>query len=377
MDFENIIGQNFLKNYFKRIIAENRIPHTQLFVGEDGTGTLPMALAFASELLCNRQTNCRQKIRKLIHPDLHFIYPTVTTDHIKKPDSDAFLQQWRSFVAQKPYGSLFEWMTHIEVANKQGLIRVNDAEQLLKKVAVKPYEADYKVIIIWQIEKMNNETANKLLKILEEPPEDTKFILIAQKTDDILPTILSRCQIHHFNPIPIEEIKTQLMHRFNLTAEDALKLAHQANGSWQKALELAQNENTDEVFKNLFIEWVRVAFSAKKDKQAIQKLIKWSEKMATSGRETQKQFLEFALETFRQALLINYQNNQLAYFDFSSHKFDLKKLAPFVHSANIEGIYTALTKAIYHIERNANPKLIFLNLSINLTKLIHKKESVT
>ncbi len=374
MNFDTIIGQAFLKNYFQKIIDNNRIPNTQLFIGDEGVGTLPMALAFAHKLLCKNNENCQHKVDKLIHPDLHFVFPTVTTDSIKKPDSDAFLTPWRKFLLQNPYAGLYDWMQFLEVANKQGQIRVIDAEHIIKKVAVKPYEADYKVMIIWMIEKMNTETANKLLKVLEEPPEDTKFILIAEKIDSILPTIISRCQIHHFNPIPIEELKNNLISKFDFTSEKALKIAHQANGSWHKALQLAQNQNSDNDFQHLFIEWVRVAFSAKKDRQAIRKLISWSEKLAGSGRETQKQFLEFALETFRQALWINYQNQKLAFYDFKPNNFDLNKLAPFIHANNIENIYESLTNALYHIERNANPKLIFLDLSINLTKFIHKKE---
>jgi len=374
MDFKDIIGQDFLKKYFQKIIENDKIPHTQLFVGKEGSGTLSMALAFAQKLLCSDNLNCINKVRKLIHPDLHFVFPTVTTERIKKPDSDSFLNEWRSFVTTQSYGSLYDWMKHLEVANKQGIIRVADAENVIKKVAVKPYEADYKVFIIWQVEKMNNETANKLLKILEEPPEDTKFILISESTEEILPTILSRCQVHHFNPIPVAQIKQKLIEKFDLNQEDALKIAHQANGNWNKALQLAQSENSDNDFQKLFIDWVRIAFSAKNNKQSIRKLINWAEQMSGLGRETQKQFLEFAMESFRQALLINYQNPDLSYYDFSVNNFDLNKFAPFVHSANIEDIYQKITESIYHIERNANPKIIFLDLSINLTKLIHKTE---
>ena len=374
MNFDAIIGQDFLKTYFQKIISSDRIPHTQLFVGDEGTGTLPMALAFANMLLCEDNLNCQNKVSKLIHPDLLFVFPTASTGSTKNLNSDHFLSQWREFLAQKPYAGLYEWMQFLNVANKQGQIRVADAEQIIKKVAVKPYEAQHKVFIIWMVEKMNNETANKLLKILEEPPEDTKFILIAEKTDNILPTIISRCQVHHFNLIAVETIKTELIKRFGLKPEHALKIAHQANGNWHKALQLAESENSDNDFQKLFIEWVRVAFSAKKDKQAIRKLIMWSEKLATANRETQKQFLEFALETFRQALMINYQNPSLAYYDFSHNQFDLNKLAPYIHSNNIQNIYESVTDALYHLERNANAKLIFLNLSINLTKFIHKTE---
>jgi len=376
MDFNKIIGQDFLKNYFYKIIKKDRIPHTQMFVGDEGTGTLPMALAVAQSLLCGEHENCKHKVQKLIHPDLHFVFPTVTTDNIKKPDSEVFLTYWREFLIQNPYAGLYNWMQYLDVANKQGQIRVTDAENIVKKVAVKPYEAKYKVVIIWMIEKMNNETANKLLKILEEPPEDTKFILIAENTEPILPTIISRCQVHHFNPIPIEDIKRELIKQFNLTEEKAIKIAHQSHGNWNKALQLAQEYDSDDKFQRLFIEWVRVAFSAKNDKTAIRKLINWSEKIAGTGRETQKQFLEFALETFRQAMLINYQSEALAYYDFSKNNFDLKKLAPFIHNNNINDIYEYVSNSLYHIERNANPKLIFLDLSINLTKFIHKKEKL-
>ena len=376
MNFDSVIGQGFLKDYFQKAISSGRVPHTQLFVGEEGTGTLPMALAFANRLLCGDNTNCQNKVNKLIHPDLHFVYPTVTAAGIKKPDSESFLPRWREFLAENPYAGLYDWMQFLDAANKQGAIRVADAEQIIKKVSVKPYEADYKVFIIWMVEKMNNETANKLLKILEEPPEDTKFILIAERTDNILSTIISRCQVHQFNLIPIEVIKKELTDRFDIKLEEAVKIAHQANGNWQKALQLAQDQNTDDDFQKFFIEWVRVAFMAYKDKQAINKLIAWSENVASLGKESQKQFLEFALETFRQALMINYQNPSLAYYDFSRNRFDLNKLAPFIHSTNIQGIYKALTDAIFHLERNANSKIIFLELSVNLTKFMHKKEII-
>jgi len=376
MDFKDIVGQDFLKDYFQKTIAKNRIPNTQMFVGKEGTGTLAMAWAFAGELLCGNNENCRHKVKKLIHPDLHFIFPSITRDHIRKPSSEDFINEWREFLSVHPYQSLFDWHRHLNVGNKQGEIRVTDAENIAKKVSVKPYEASYKVFIIWMAEKMNLNTANKLLKILEEPPEDTKFILITRKTDDILDTILSRCQIHHFNAIPIEKIKEKIKEIYSFEEDKALKIAHQSNGNWNKALELAKENNSDDEFQKLFINWVRIAFSAKNNKQAIRKLIEWSEDLSTKGREFQKRFLNFALQTFRQALLINYQNNDLAYFDFSKNGFDLNKLAPFVHSKNIQGIYESLTQATYHIERNANPKISFLDLSIKLTRLIHQKEVV-
>lgn len=376
MDFSQIIGQDFLKQYFRKTIAKKRVPHTQLFVGDEGAGTLAMALAFANELLCKGDKNCQNKVSKIIHPDVHFVFPTVTKDGISQPCSEDFMIEWRAFLLKNPYAGLYDWMKHLEVANKQGMIRVKDANNIIKKSSLKPYEADYKVIIVWMIESMNLGTANGLLKVLEEPPEDTKFILIAQKTDMILPTILSRCQIHQFMPISFEHIKTALIDIKKLDETTANKIAHQANGSWAKALEIFEQNNSDADFQKYFITWVRIAFSAKSNKKSIQDLIKWSEEMATKGRESQKQFLLFALETFRQAMLINYQNKTLSYYDFSALGFELSKLAPFIHSKNIEEIYKLITDSTYYIERNANPKLIFLDLSIHLTKLLHRKEAV-
>ncbi len=375
MDFDSIPGQEFLKDYFQKIIEKKNIPQTQLFAGKTGYGTLAAAWAFANKLLCNKKNNCRSKVTKIIHPDLHFIFPTISRKNLSKPDSDAFMMQWREFLMENPYGNYHDWLKYLNAENQQAIIRVKDAENIIHKTLVKPYEADYKVFIIWMAEKMNNETYNKLLKILEEPPADTKFILIAENTALILPTVLSRCQVHQFKPIAFQTIEEELIKK-GLTSNEAKKIAYQSNGDWNEVLKLIVNKQDDKKYKEAFIEWVRTAFQAKKSKKSVAHLIEWSEKMATLGREEQKYFLNFVSEVFRQALLINYNNPELNFLDFSQQNFDLKKLAPYIHSNNIEEIISNLEKASKNIERNANSKLIFINLSLLLTKLIHKKENI-
>ncbi len=374
MNFNSVYGQEFLKKYFQKIIEKNKIPHTLLFAGNTGYGTLSMAWALANELLCSGKVNCEKRIKKIIHPDLHFVFPTVSKKEISKPDSAFFLNQWREFLISNPYGDYHDWLKYLEAENQQGAIRVKDAENIIHKTLVKPYEGDYKIFVIWMAEKMNQETYNKLLKILEEPPEDTKFILIAENPEQILPTVLSRCQIHYFHPISYKTIEDYLIKEKKIASNDARKIAYQSNGDWNLVSKLLSQKPIEEDYKQAFVEWVRMAFLAKKSKKSVIGLINWSEKMAGLGREEQKYFLKFVSEVFRQALMINYGNPQLNYLNFSDTKFELSKLSPYIHGNNIEDIINNIENATSYIERNANSKLIFINLSLLLTKLIHKKE---
>ncbi|RZJ98973.1 MAG: DNA polymerase III subunit delta', partial [Flavobacterium sp.] len=208
MQFSEILGQEYIKSHLTKSASSGRIPHAQLFVGPEGSGTLPMAIAYAQYILCNNSSteneggneSCNLKFDNISHPDLHFIYPTVTTDSVKtKPKSIDFLTEWRTFIQENPYGGLFDWYRTLGVQNKQGEIRVEDAESILKSLALKSYEGGYKVIIIWMADKMNIPSSNKLLKLLEEPTDKTLFILISENEEDIIQTIRSRCQVLHFN----------------------------------------------------------------------------------------------------------------------------------------------------------------------------------
>lgn len=382
MLFSAILGQDHIKSHLTTSASAGRIPHAQLFIGPEGSGTLPMAIAYAQYILCanpgaeNTGGNeaCNLKFQNLSHPDLHFVFPVATNSDVKShPVSANFLKQWREFVAETPYGSLFDWFKKIDIANKQGQIGVDEATEIVKSLSLKAYEGGYKVMIIWMADKMNTATANKLLKLLEEPPEKTVFLLIAESEDDILQTILSRCQVLHFGGLGERVINDALVSRNGMDAKAAHKIAHQAQGNYNKALHLLHKDDDGHPFEEWFVLWVRAAFRAKGNAAAIQDLIAWSESIAGIGREAQKQFLNFCIDMFRQALLLNYNAKELVYVEPTVENFKLEKFAPFVNGNNINAIFSELSDALYHIERNGNAKIILTDLSIKLTRLIHKK----
>lgn len=382
MQFSDILGQEHIKNHLTQSALSGRIPHAQLFVGAEGTGVLSMALAYSQFILCNNIDNenaggnesCNLKFGNISHPDLHFIYPTVTTEDVKtKPKSIDFIADWRKFLLENPYGSLTDWYNVLGVGNKQGEIRVDDAQEILKSLALKSYEGGYKIMIVWMADKMNVAASNKLLKLLEEPPEKTVFILISEHEEDIIQTIRSRCQVLHFNKLSETVIANALVLKHQVEEKTALKIAHQAQGNFNKAIHILNADAEDFPFEEWFVTWVRAAFRAKGNATAIQDLIAWSDQIAALGRETQKKFLQFCIEMFRQALLLNYEAKNLVYFEPKVEKFKLENFAPFVNGNNINNIFTELSDAMYHIERNGNAKIILTDLSIKLTRLIHKK----
>ena len=382
MQFNQIVGHEHIKSHLVQSATAGRIPHAQLFVGPEGSGVLLTAIAYAQYVLCNNSGNeneggnesCNLKFDHFSHPDLHFVYPTVTTDEVKtKPKSVDFLADWRKFLTEKPYGSIFDWYNILDVKNKQGEIRVEDAQEVLKSLSLKAYEGGYKIMIVWMADKMNIAASNKLLKLLEEPTEKTLFILITENEEDIIQTIRSRCQVLHFSALSENAITEALITNENIEAKKAQKIAHKSQGNYNKALQFCHEVNDDLPFEEWFVTWVRAAFRAKGNASAIQDLILWSEQIAGLGRETQKKFLHFCIEMFRQTLLLNYETEKLVYLETTVEKFSLEKFAPFVNGNNINDIFKELSDAIYHIERNGNAKIILTDLSIKLTRLIHKK----
>ena len=379
MLFNQIIGQEHIKNHLQTSAKNGRIPHAQLFVGKEGSGTLPVAIAYAQFLLSHFSDNpsaSELKVAKLQHPDLHFAFPVTTNDSVKKhPVSNLFLNEWRDFVSNQPYGGLFNWLQSIGVENKQGMIGVDEALEVVKKLQLKSYEGGFKVMIIWMAEKMNIAASNKLLKLIEEPPAKTIFLLITENEDQIITTIKSRCQALHFPVLSEQDIANELLLREKCSESDALKIANQAEGNYNKAVHLLHQDANDLIFEQWFIAWIRTAFKAKGNAAVIQELVVWSETIAKTGRETQKQFLDYCLQFFRQALLLNYKSPELVFLETQTPKFNLQNFAPFVHSENILAIEKELNDALYHIERNGNPKIILLDLSMKLTRFLHKKET--
>ncbi len=381
MEFSEVIGQHHLKNHLKRSIENGRIPHSQLFVGKTGAGLLPMALSYAREVLCGsyqrddeKYRSCASQISKLTHPDLHFIFPVNSNEVVKKnPLSSMFQNDWREFVLKNPYASLYDWYKHIGIEKKQGNISAGEAEEISKKLSLKSFDGGYKVMIIWMAEKMNNDCANKILKIVEEPPENTVLILLTENEQKLLVTIRSRCQKIHFPMLSEQDIFEKLTEADKIDESISKKIAHHANGDYNKALQLLGNTGDDDQFEKWFITWVRTAFKAKGNKGSINDLLEWSEELAAQGRETQKKFLNYCHELFRQAMLKNYSADALIFFESKDPKFSIEKFAPFVHHNNIIEISRSLEDAEYHIERNGNAKIIFSDLSIRLTRLIHQK----
>lgn len=381
MQFSEILGQESIKSHLIQTANEGRVPHAQLFVGPEGSGTLPMAIAYAQYILCNNSgaenahgnASCNIKFENLVHPDLHFVYPTATAGESKPVLSSDFIVQWREMLKENMYANLFDWYSALEIGNKQGFIRVNEAKSILNLLSLKAYEGGYKVMIIWMADRMNTEASNKLLKMIEEPPAKTVFILITEDEGDIISTIRSRCQVLHFAAIAPEAIASNLEQKFGYESHIAKKIANQAQGNYNRALKLTQSNEEELQFEQWFVQWVRAAFRAKGNASSILELISWSETISTIGRETQKKFLNFCIELFRQALLLNFQTTELVYMEPKVDKFKLENFAPFVHGNNIQDIFTAISDAIYHIERNGNAKMVLTDMSIKLTRLIHKK----
>ena len=379
MFFNDVIGQDYIKNHLKTSADNGRIPHAQLFVGKEGSGTLPMAIAYAQYLLCSNSNNketCELKCKNLAHPDLHFAFPVTTNDSVKKhPVSNLFLDDWRSFLKEQAYGSLYNWFQFIGVENKQGLIGVDEAENIVKSLQLKSYEGGFKVMIIWMAEKMNISAANKLLKLIEEPPEKTIFILITENEEHIIGTIRSRCQAIYFPMLSEKDIASSLVVKEKINENAAYKIAHQSEGNYNKALHLLHHDSSDIIFEQWFITWIRTAFKAKGNASVIEQLIVWSDTISKSGRETQKRFLGYCLQFFRQAMLLNYKSEKIVFLEIQTAGFDIKKFAPFIHSGNILNIEKELNLALFHIERNGNAKIVLLDLSIKLTRLLHIKEA--
>ncbi len=381
MLFKAILGLDHIKNHLTATAEAGRVPHAQLFVGPEGSGTLAMAIAYAQYLLCGNTNGenegqnevCNAKCGSLTHPDLHFAFPVSNSDKVKSHAvSDHYLEEWRTFVKEQPYGNLFDWYRLLGIEKKQGQIGVDEAQDIVKKLALKSYEGGYKILILWMAEKMNGAAANKLLKLIEEPPAKTVILLVAEDESQLINTITSRCQILHFPPIP-EAVIAHALAKKGLNEQESNAMAHEANGNFNKALDLMNKDSEDLVFEKWFVQWVRSAFKAKGNKTAIQDLLSWSDEVSKNGREVQKKFLRYCIAIVRQALLLNYTVEELVFTKIHADGFDLRKFAPFVHENNVMDMVQELETAIFHVERNGNAKIIFTDLSIKLTRLLHTK----
>ncbi len=376
MQFKSIIGQQTLVNKLITTYTENRVAHTQLFLGNPGAGALAVALAFAQFLNCTNKINndscgvCPScvKFEKLTHPDLHFYFPTATTSSVtKSPRSSLFLTEWRSYILENnAYITQNGWYEYIGIGNKQGYIRKDDANELMSKISLKAYEAEYKIVIIWMVDKMNVATSNKLLKTYEEPPDNTLIIIIAENYEKLLATVRSRAQLFKVPKLTDDDIENKLIDD-GVDKNTAKDVAVISSGNWNLAKEIIINsEETQANFLN-FRKWLRLCFQPK-DYSA---LVKFNQEMSKIGREKQKSFLNYGLEVIHNAILQN--NSRGGQVKKAGDELDFAvKISPYINEANQVEMYSALNTAIYHIERNAHAGILFSDLSFTIVDLILK-----
>jgi DNA polymerase-3 subunit delta' len=374
MKFSEIPGQKDTIAKLISSVRSERVSHAQLFTGPEGCGSLALALAYAQYVSCENRSprdscgTCKScvKYKKMIHPDLHFVFPVIRDKRTNEPVSDNYIEEWREFVKHTPFFSLNKWLDSIEVGNAQGLIFASEASEILKKLSLKAFESDFKIMVIWLPEKMHLSTANKLLKLIEEPPEKTLFLLVSEEPDKIIPTILSRCQLIKILSFKTADISEYLIERFHIHKAKADDISKVANGNIIKAIELCEQEDSSllnfDRFKNL------MRFAWKRD---IVSIINWSEEMASIGREPQKSFLSFSLRIIRENLMLtlDQMKNGLVFMTEEEAEFSLK-FHPFINQKNTYSFADELNMAYSHIEANGNAKIIFLDLALKITRLI-------
>ena len=374
MNFEQIPGQTAVVEKLLRSVKEERVSHAQLFTGPEGCGSLALALAYAQFVSCENKKpgdscgTCKScvKYEKMIHPDLHFVFPVIKGKKATDPVSDNYIGEWRDFVKRSPYFTINNWLDSIEVGNAQGMIFASEASEIIKKLSLKTFESDYKIMIIWLPEKMHNATANKLLKMIEEPPEKTLFLLVSEEPDKIVPTILSRCQLIKIPSFSSDEIKSYLRSIYGTTDIKSTDIARVANGNLLKAIELCENDESAKYNLDSFKQLMR--FGWKRD---IISVIDWSEEMAATGREAQKNFLAFSLRLLRENLMLSleqYRNN-IVFLAGEEAEFS-GKFHPFINKENIYPIVDEFNLAYSHIESNGYARIVFLDLALKVTKLI-------
>jgi DNA polymerase-3 subunit delta' len=380
MLFREIIGQKEIKKKLIRTVLEHRISHAQLFFGQEGSEKLALAVAYAQFINCtNKQIPASDaakadscgvcpsciKYQKLIHPDLHFIYPVATTKLVKaKPQSKDFIEDWRKFLLQNDYyGSLHDWYELIGIENKQGFINKEDCLDIITTLGYKSYESEYKVMIIWMVEKLYYAAAPKILKILEEPPEKTLFLLLSEDPELIIPTILSRTLLVKIPKLTYHELREYLLKKFNLKNTEAENIARQANGNLMLAINKYQHLEEDQVNFTTFRNWMLLCFA--KD---IIGLVACSAELSKIGRENQKNLLHYALQVVQSCGRLQFDQERLVLSTGKEMEF-LRKISVYINATNLIAFHELFNNALYHIERNAYPQTLFMDVSMSILQL--------
>ncbi|MFN3916873.1 MAG: ATP-binding protein [Flavobacteriales bacterium] len=367
MQFKDISGYDEVKLLLRDSVNQSRIAHAQLFAGPEGNAGLSLALAYISYLFCSNKTqedSCGQcascqKIKSLSHPDLHFSYPIMLSKTDKVAISTDAIMQWREALKENAYMAINQWYKYFGSDNKQGIIANEEAGDIFRKLSLKSYEGGYKVLLMWLPEMMNAAAANKLLKILEEPPDKTLFLLVSAHPEELLPTITSRTQLVRIRRFNDEEIITELQKR-GVDGATSVELATLSDGSMAKAMALYNDNAEAQHFFDLFVRWMRICF-----KRDVSDSLNWVEELAKHGRETQKAFLVYGLEMLRKSMAAKLTQGEMLKAAPSQLEF-LKNFAPHISLSNLPNITKFLNDAHYHLERNANPKILFMDLTLKM-----------
>ncbi|MDR0295008.1 MAG: DNA polymerase III subunit delta [Prevotellaceae bacterium] len=377
MQFQSVIGQEELKKKLIQTIREGRVSHAQLFWGAEGSGNLVLALAYAQYLNCTNRSDTDScgicpscnKMQKLIHPDLHFAVPVNATKNVpteKKPVTDHFINQWRSALLNNPYLTEAQWYELLDIENKQGRISVHEATRIIERLNFKSFESEYKVLILWLPERMGAEAVNRLLKLIEEPPNKTVFLLVCEDTTRVIKTILSRAMPLRVPPIAEAALCQTLMQLQGLSETQAAKIARLSAGSYSKALELLQNESEQNIYFEWFANIMRMAYAGR-----FLDLLNWMETITKAGREKQKNFLLYAEHLIRECYMFNRGIDKAVYLMNEEENF-ARKFSPFVNERNVDELFKQLNLALGHIGQNGNPSMIFTDLFLQVGRLLRK-----
>lgn len=374
MYFKDIIGQEEVKERLRQSARTGVVPHAQLFTEAGGAGAFPLALAYARYLncagrderdACGHCPSCKM-YDELAHPDLHFVFPIVAKKEKKKEVCDDYLPEWRGFLRERPYFGIDDWLDYIEAGNSQALIYSKESDEIIRKLSLKIYEAEWRVLLVWLPEKLHPTCANKLLKLIEEPPQRTVILMVSENPDQILGTIQSRAQRVPVRPLRAEEIADAMTARFGLSKEDAQYVAHLSQGNYLRALEAISLGEENKFFLEQFKAMMRNAWA-----RNVKGMKEMADLLAGIGRERQKNFLAYCQHLIRENFVYRFQAPELTYMNRDEAGF-ATKFAPFVNERNVVDLMDELAKAERHIAQNVNPKMVFFDLSLRITVLIKR-----
>ncbi|MCD7898436.1 MAG: DNA polymerase III subunit [Bacteroides sp.] len=370
MYFRDVIGQTAAKQRLTHEVSQGRLAHALLICGPEGTGKLPLAIAYARYINCVHRTEtdacgtCPScvKFNKLVHPDVHFVFPIVKKG--KKDVCDDYIGEWRDFVLGTSYFNINHWLNEMGAENSQAQIFAKESDEVTRKLTLKSSEGNYKFVILWLPEKMHLVCANKLLKLLEEPPEKTMFMLVSEAPEMILPTILSRTQRFNIRPIEEEAIAQALQQKFGVLEKESSSIAHFANGNFIKALETIHLNEEKQLFFTLFVNLMRLSYQRK-----IKEMKMWSEQVASMGRERQKNFLDYCQRLVRENFVYNFHRSGLNYMTLDEENF-ATRFAPFINERNVMGLIEEISEAQSHIQQNVNARMVFFDFSLKMIVLL-------